>query len=782
MQFSRLLFRGLGRRLPVTDGEISHADLRAPMTIRRDSYGVSHIDAGNDWDAWFGLGFCQGQDRSFQLEGIARSVRGTLSEAIGTDGLAIDRLSRRVGFKRAAESHLEKLDDDIREAMTAFAAGVNAGRDRGAKRQAHEFSLLRIDPTPWTASDALGYLKLMSMMISTNWAEELARYQILIRDGIDSLDALEPGSNTDLPVTSPPGAHAQEPAAKLLDDARKVIAELGLESGGSNNWVISGSRTRSGRSILANDTHLGPTLPTYFYLAHISTPEWGIAGGAFAGCPGFFLGHNGFASWGVTIGYLDNTDLFLEDIGPDDASVREGDQYLPCEVREEHIKVKGADDLTERVLVTGRGPIVGPALDGRPVALSLSATWLKEVPFRTLFRAHRWRSFEEFRDDLDFHPNISLNVAYADADGNIGWKLAGAMPYRAGSGAVPLPAADPRNHWKPELRMSDERLAAKNPDCGYLATANNRPVPDAEDAGFGVDWLEGFRVARIQELIAGRTDWESDDMWSLQLDTESLPWREFRSIVESVDPVDDDSRIAKMMLLRWDGNVTPASTSASLFEIFLAAFLEKITERAAPVSYTWALGKGGAPGFSGNYLGSIRVSQAINLARQRPSGWFDDGWNAVIANSLGDGLRMLRLRFGYQTRRWSWGRVRPLVLRNRAGKGPLESVFNRGPYAIGGDTNTVHAAGVVPLDPLNGGVRSTATARTVIEPGDWDNARFVLLGGQSGNPMSPHYDDQIPVWLQGRGIPVPWTPAAVEATTRSTLTLTPEGDSGPREQ
>jgi penicillin G amidase len=229
------------------------------------------------------------------------------------------------------------------------------------------------------------------------------------------------------------------------------------------------------------------------------------------------------------------------------------------------------------------------------------------------------------------------------------------------------------------------------------------------------------------------------------------------------------------MLLRWDGSVSAASTSASLFELFLAAVTQRIAEQAAPVSYTWALGQGGARGLSGNYFGIVRVSHTIRLLQEQPSGWFDHGWNAAIANSMGDGLRRLRLRFGYQTRRWNWGRVRPLMLTNRSGKGPLASVFNRGPYVVGGDTNTIHAAGVNPLDPLGLGVRSIATARTVIEPGDWDNARFVLLGGQSGNPMSPHYDDQIPVWQQGRGIKVPWSPEAVESITESRLTLVPAG-------
>jgi penicillin G amidase len=773
VQISRMVFRSLGRRLPVTEGELSLEGLHAPVTIRRDAYGVPYIDAGSDYDAWFGIGFCHGQDRAFQLEMMLRSVRGTLSEVVGPDGLAVDRLSRRVGFRRAADEHFACFDDDVRLMLVAYADGVNAGREHGSTRRPHEFTILRMSPSQWEPADALGYLKLMSMVMSTNWAEELARYQILIRDGIEALDVLEPGNSDSHSVTNPPGATAVAHTVELMDEAREVLRELGIDAGGSNGWVLNGSRTQSGRPILANDTHLSATLPTHFYLAHVRTPEWGQVGASFVGSPGFFLGHNGHAAWGITISGADNTDLFLEDIGPDGASVREGDEWVACEVREEHIRVKGADDLIERVLITPRGPIVGPALDGRPTAISMSAVWLQNHPFRTVFQAHRWNSFEDFDEATNHHPNVALNILYADETGDIGWKLAGNLPVRSGTGALPLPASDPDNHWESDLRPPDDRLRIRNPDAGYIASANNRPIPDSEDAGIGIDFQEGFRITRIDELLTSRDDWEPQDMWMLQLDDVSLPWRELKPVIEATQPVDDDSRVAQLMLLRWDGHVAPASTSASLFETFVTTLIKKVVERAAPVSYTWALGDGGVRGFSGNMFGVIRMNQVIRLATEQPRGWFDSGWNSVIANSMGDGLRMLRFRHGYHTRRWNWGRVRPLEIRHRAGIGPLAPVFNRGPYAIPGDAYTVHAAGVNYLEPLDKGVRSIATARTVIEIGDWDNAGFVLLGGQSGNPMSPHYDDQIQTWLQGRGITIPWSPTAVEEVVEKTLILNP---------
>ena len=775
MKLSRVLFRILGRRLPVTDGERSVDGLMNPVTIRRDEFGIPHIDASNDWDAWFALGFCQGQDRAFQLEWIVRAVRGTMAEAVGVDGIPVDRMSRRVGFKRAADAQFNALDPDIQLMLCAFAEGINAGRQSGLSRQPHEFSILRTSPTAWTASDSLGYLMFTSLAISTNWVSELARYQVLVNDGPDALSAIEPESASWLNVTSPPGATAGQVASSLLEEAEALVDALGIDVGGSNNWVLAGERTASGKPLLANDAHMSPALPAAFYLAHISTPEWSIAGASFAGAPGFYIGHNGHSAWGITVGYLDNTDLFIEEIGADGLSVREGREFVPCEVRDEHIRVRGAGDVIERVLVTDRGPIIGPALAGDVGSVSLSAAWLQPRPARSVLGAHRWRSFEDFHRDTLQHTSISLNIVYADFSGDIGWVLAGEIPQRQGSGALPLPAWETGRGWEGDPVSGARELWMRNPESGFIATANNRPVPQAESAGLGFDWAEGYRVTRINEMLAQRDDWDTSLTLLAQLDTESIPWREIEPLISRVDPVDDDSRNGKELLKRWDGQVSPASTGAALFEVFLSTMMQKVTERAAPASYAWFLERSPAPGLAGNAMGKFRTGHLVHLMKVKPRGWFQEGWNSVIAHSLGDAVRTLRIRFGFHTQRWNWGAVRPLELRHQLGRGPLSGVFNRGPYVIGGDTNTVHAASVSIANPL-ANVGTVAVARTVIEIGDWDNARFVLLGGQSGNPLSPHYDDQILVWLQGRGVPIAWTPDAVDDAARTKLILTPSLD------
>ncbi len=366
----RVFGAALGRRLPVYDGERTVEGLHGELVVRRDRWAVPHIEASCEADAWFGLGFCQGQDRAFQLEGLVRVVRGTLAALVGPDALPVDRLSRRIGFRRAAVEHLEVLDDDVATSMDAFAAGVNAGIGQGLKRPPHEFTLLRGRPTSWDAADVFGFSKLMAFLLAANWDCELARLAIVERDGPDALSAVG-GLGTDwLPAAIPPGVPVGQVADHLAEDLARFV-ELIPVGGASNNWAVAPERTSTGRPLLANDPHLAPTLPTHFYLAHLRCPDWEAAGASLVGSHGIFAGHNDAAAWGVTAGMVDNTDLAVEQLGSDGRSVRRGDRFVPCEVVRERIEVKGGEPVDEEVLCTPEGPVISPVLDGVSVAVSL---------------------------------------------------------------------------------------------------------------------------------------------------------------------------------------------------------------------------------------------------------------------------------------------------------------------------------------------------------------------------------------------------------------------------
>jgi len=772
----KLIFRlMLGRRLPITEGELEVPGINRPVSIRRDEYGVAYIDAAGDEDAWYGLGFCHGQDRAFQLELQLRLTRGALAEMVGPAALPMDRLSRRIGFHHAALQQLEVLDDEIQEMMEAYARGVTAGARAGCRRQAHEFTLLRTAPSPYKAADALATLTLMSFNLASNWDCELVRLKILTEDGPEALTALDPKFPEWLPATSPPTKLTGDTIDRLAEDVA-IFASVTGQGGGSNNWIIASSRTATGRPILANDPHLAPAIPSYWYLAHIRTPDWSAAGASFVGSPGFPIGYNGGAAWGITAGVIDNTDLFIEEIGPDGRSVREGNQFVPCKTRQETIQVKGGEPVEEEVMLTSRGPIISPALEGELGAISMRATWLDRRPLRGLFRLHRAQSFAEFRRNFEQWPVFPLNMVYADASGSIGWQLAGEAPQRKkGWGTLPLPGWDPEVGWEDAPIPFDQMPHLADPEIGFIATANTQPTPETEESPFlGVDWIDGYRLARIVEQLEARSDWDLDSTLALQMDQESILWRELRGAVLKAPGDAEETRQALSLLKAWDGVLAEESAAAAVFELFVVEMTRRVIEAKAPRTARWVLGKGFTPLLPRNFFPMRILRHLSRLMRERPEDWFDRPWDAEIADALGAAVATLREKHGSDPKRWGWGQVRSLTLRHTVGEQvPLDRIFNLGPFPWGGDATTIAQAGVDLLKPL-GDPSVFASIRVAIDVGRWDENLFLLPGGQSGNPLSPHYDDLLPLWQRGEGISIAWSPAKIEQASQSTLRLVPK--------
>ena len=768
----RLALRAAGKRLPTVEGALTVSGTSAPIEIRRDRFGIPHLEAGDDADAWFGVGFCHGQDRTFQIETRLRIVRGTLAALLGPAGLPLDRLSRRIGFRRYAEAALEALSPGHRLLAEAYARGVTAGGCVGLKRRPHEFALLRSRPTPYRAADALGYMALFTFAMPSNWDVELARLKVLTLDGPEALAALDPAYPEWQPASDRPGEAAGRAADLLADDAALLAAALG-PAGASNNWVVAPARTRTGRPVLANDPHLSPLLPPFWYLLHVTTPEWSLAGASLPGAPAVPAAHNGHLAWGVTAGLIDNTDFFLEEVGPDGCSVRRADRFVPCEVRTEVIEVRGGAPETIEVLVTDRGPLVGPAFLGEVGNLSMSATWLVPRSLGALFDLPRARSPEDLRRAFAGWNSVPLNVAYADSRGGIGYQLIGAAPVRRrGAGAVPLPAWDTTTGWEPDPVPFEDLPHLADPATGYVATANN--LPSATGPHLGCDFIDGYRVARISQALAARTDWDVPATLALQMDCLSQPWQEMREIV--LPAVESDPGLAPLaaLLAEWDGRVSADSPAAAVFEFLVAEMSNRVARARAPRSAEWALGRGFVALIPINMFVARRVGHLVRLLREQPPGWFPAGWDEELRRALRAAADRLGSRCGPDPARWAWGEVRPLTFRHPVSeRKPLGRVFDLGPYPWGGDTNTVSPAVVDPADPTANPDGSVASLRMAIDVGEWDLSRFVLPGGQSGNPFSPHYADQMPLWRKGDALPIHWSPEAVARATRHTLVLRP---------
>ena len=763
----------LGRRLPITGGVLTVSGIERPVVIHRDRYGIPYIQAKSDEDAWYGLGFCQAQDRAFALETMLRAARGTLSEMVGVRGLPVDRLSRRLGILHSARPHLDVLDSDVRAVFDSFARGVTDGLSAGAARPAHEFALLRTRPTPWTALDVMAVSKMQAFAMASNWDVKLARYRILLDDGPEALRDLEPDYPEWHPVSSPQGVTAGPAAGRLAQDIRLFGDEVGM-GGASNAWAVSSSRSATGLPILANDPHLPPSMPPHWYLAHLRAPGWTVAGASFVGVPVFPAGHNDVAAWGVTLGLADNTDLYVEELSSDGGGVRSADGFIECETRTERIRVKGGGDVVETVKVTPRGPIIGPALAGEVGAVSVQAKWLEASPVHGFLTAFKARSFEEFRAAFEQWAFISFNIVYADTSDTVGWLLAGDVPRRRkGSGTIPMPGWDPDAGWEEAPVPFAEMPRLVRPASGYAASANSSPIPSRGEPYLGGSWIDGYRLTRVEEVLRAGADWTVAAAMDLQMDQVSVPWREIRDAVLSIPAEDERAGRAIEVLREWDGVVAADSAGAAVFELFVDEMTRRLAQARAARSWRWAVGAGFSPIHPFTLITARRVGFLARMLRDQPSGWFDRPWPEEIQDALSAVYEVQRSSQGTDRNRWSWGRLRPLTLRHQAGRGPvLSRIFNRGPFPCGGDANTVAQAASNPLD-IRENPLVAASLRMVLDVGSWEESRFVLPGGQSGNPLSPHYDDQLPLWLRGGGVPMAWSPDAVERAAVETLRLNP---------
>ncbi|MGQ0678120.1 MAG: penicillin acylase family protein [Actinomycetota bacterium] len=764
----------LGSRLPTTNGRIEVPGISGQVSIRRDKWGIPHIDASSDEDAWYGLGFCHAQDRSFQMETLLRAIRGTLSALVGKDGIAIDRLARRVGFSRNTAAQFARFDPDIQSAVDAYVRGVNAGATRGLPRKAHEFVLLMSKPSPWLATDVVGLIRFQSFLFSTNADAELARLKILLADGPEALSALDPCYGFPWPGMPEVDRSVAPVVDRLSEDLERFAALVG-RGGASNSWVLSGSRTASGRPLLVNDPHLPALLPSPWYLAHLSTPEWAVAGATLVGGPAVEVGHNGHAAWGITAALFDNIDLYQEEVSPDGAKIKSADGWQECTVVRETIKVRYKKSIVEEVVITPRGPVVGPALDGSMGALSVQSFWLGDHPVEGFLRVHKARSFDEFRGFFANWPAPDLNLSYADVSGTIGWQLVGWVPKRKkGWGTVPLPGWDAGVGWEEQPVPFDDMPYLFDPDSGYLATANTRPYPDVAEPFLGVDWIDGYRLSRILELLGKRSDWDRDSAQKMQIDDFSIPWRDMKELVLATPAPSGDAAAVLKLLREWDGRISSQSPAATAFEFFVAEMAQRVAAAKAPNSANWVLGQGFMQLLPYTSFSYRRVGHLVELMHAAPQQWFKRPWSDEMGEALSSVGRKLASRYGQDPSGWAWGKVRPVILRHPVGEQkPLDRIFNIGPFPWGGDSNTIAQTSVDPIDPTND-PGFIASLRMVADVGNWEQSRWILPSGQSGNPVSPHYEDQLPMWLAGTGVPIAWSPESVEQATVSTLTLVPQ--------
>jgi penicillin amidase len=774
------------------------AGLRQSVTVRRDERGIPYIEASNESDLYFAQGFVTASDRLFQMELLRRTARGELAEIFGagpeSSVLESDKQHRRYGFAQLAERQATALTGKLRAALDDYARGVNAYIETlDAKSLPPEFQILQIRPRPWRPADSLVIGKLFDETLSTSWRTEIMRaafadlspqiYEQLFPE-TSPHDVLLVGSDrpkkgkTSTPSPAPQpiaGVGTDALQALLFDEqtARLALERVGLyakDNAASNNWVVSGRRTVTGKPLLANDPHLSASAPSIWYMAHLSLPDNRVAGVSVAGLPGVAIGHNEHIAWGVTSLEPDVQDLYLEkfDRGSPRLYATPGG-WREAEVRREEIKVRKSltgtvvETVSLDVFVTRHGPIIFER-DGKRYALRWTALDADANLAESFYLLNTARNWNDFRAALRNYPGPAFNMIYADVKGHIGYYGAGRFPIRkTGAGKLPYDGTTDEGEWTGFIPF-DALPHVYDPPNGIIITANSRIVGQSYPYKLTVIPLAAYRARRIYDLLQAKSKLSIEDFRATQEDTYAISGvlfaREvYKVALQSEDTVSatkDKNWIEAAHLLNgWDGRVVPESRAALLAAHMRDAFRRRVIA-----------GKVGAERAK---LYSFSNSDTLidRIITERPREWLPTEFKSyaeLLRACLADARAELAKDYGADETLWTWGREALVRFPHPLASVPLIGQrFTIAPFPQYGSLSS--------FPTVNRG--SSVSMRLIADTSDWDRTRQGIALGVSGLPSSPHWKDQLEDWRNVTPRTFPFTRMAVMSAVKEMLTLVP---------
>ncbi len=775
--------RYVRRSLPRTTGDLTLPGLRQPVEIVRDQWGIPHIYAVTEDDLFFAQGYTMAQDRLFQMDLYRRLGMGRTAEIVGPRGLPYDRFAHAFGWPRAAAASLRNTDDDALAAMTAYSAGVNTFMRTNPLPP--EFSALAYRPDPWAAIDTAAWGIVLAWGLSVNWETEMLRAWLINELGVEKTADLTLTFDDDYPTTVPDTAVGNAVASALSDAYRTTMDHLPLgvpligQGLGSNNWVVSGKLTDSGRPHVVNDPHLPPIFPTIWYGCHLSAGRYHVAGFALPGVPGVVIGHNDHVAWGLTNGFPDIQDVFIERLDPEDETRYEFEgQWRPLEITQETIKVRGGDDETQTIRATHHGPLISDALDNCAAHLALNwSNFHSQNSVSSVLAINRAANVAQFRDGLRHWAFPGQNIVYADTHGDIGYMMPGLVPRRRqGHGLTPVPGWTGEYEWDGWIPF--EKLPhVTNPPEGFIATANNQATGDNYPEFLGGDWLADYRVRRIRNLLTAKQPLSLADHQTIQNDTVSLlAQRLLKNALPALAQTSGalpERDWAVKQLQAWNGDMRPDSVAATLYFGLLVHFTrEAVAQAIGRDNMEHLLAKGGDVGFPLMPFYEIAYELAARwLEGDRPD------WVGDVAPLLGPSLDLtladLRELLGDDPAAWSWGNVHQIAFDHQLASLPgIGRYWKPERVAAGGDGTTVNQNDVSPHFPPDP-VTVVPSCRIIMDVGAWDNCLAALPGGQAGHPSSDHYQDLVESWQQGRMFPLLFSRDRVDAMAEGTLTMQP---------
>ncbi|MGA2426950.1 MAG: penicillin acylase family protein [Candidatus Acidiferrum sp.] len=794
------------RPLPRLDGSIALSGLQQNVIVERDHWGVPHIRANSVEDMVEAQGYVMAQDRLWQMDLLRRVARGQLSEILGPATVNVDKRFRTMGFGRAADRDLGLMDPNSRALFDAYARGVNHFIEQHSDQLPLEFSLLKYKPQPWQPTDTLVISGYMYQTLTDTWEEEIDRAKVTDRVGAErSKDLFSPDAAMDHFVVGDPNilndgsqrsrvdpddeddddddddmgpddavlkARVTPPAdtigAEGIPDLTSALASSVLgylqdsareirHSLGSNNWVVSGDHTATGKPLLANDTHLELSIPPIWYEIHLTAPGWNVKGFTLPGAPLVVIGHNDRIAWGFTNNGANVQDLYTESFNPAAADeYRVNGKWVKAQLFDEVIHVKGQPDEHLPLVVTRHGPIVRREA-GKTYALRWTATepgGLSNV-YNWLGKAQNW---EEFRSIMKKVWGPGQNAVYADVEGNIGYIMAARVPIRKkGHGEIPDPGETDDYEWTGYIPF-DQLPQSLNPDSGLIVTANARVVGPNYKPYLTDRWEEPYRTARIYDLLHDKHGLRPTDMLKVQTDTFSYPHLfladQLSAAAKIAAPKDDRAKKLIDGLKDWNGIADADSPEVSFLVAFRRAALNLILEpylNGETKLYRWR---------TTTFLQKVLTD--------RPAKWLPSTYKTYDALLVAAADRAVaQLTEDSKSSRvedWPWKRFNSLDMLHPIGReGLLKRLLSITGKPQSGTSYSVRAA-----------TKDHGPAmRFVANPANWDESILLIPAGQSGQPGSSHYSDQFSYWYEGTPIFAPFTDAAEAKDRKHTLTLKP---------
>ncbi len=762
---------------PMYDGQLTSEGLKQPVNIKRDASDVVHIFAQSNRDAAFALGFAHAQDRSWQMEFNRRIMHGELSEILGDVTLPTDKLMRTLGLMQVAQQQLDQLPAEVREQLQAYSDGVNAFHANRPQGLPPEFAFMRTQPggksgVAWQPVDSVGWSLVMALDLGGNWGNEFARLAAARTLSTEQLWDLYPPYPGEKPASSVDLSKLYRELGVYKTDSSvttsfslPLIGEVGFNEGrGSNNWVVAGSHTTTGKPLLANDPHLALSAPAIWYYAHLQTPDLDVTGASLPGLPFVVLGRNAHVAWGFTKTGPDVQDLYLEQIDASDSNrYKTPTGWQTFGTRTETIAVKGKPDVTHVVRSTRHGPVISDAqaVHGEVLDLSrfvLALRWTALDPNnRTLVggvKAQQAKSVADLLTAYSDNHSPTQNIVMADTQGHIAYKAAGRVPVRSVAndirGVAPSPGWDARYDWTGWVAYAD--LPADDGKKGWVATANQRITPPNYSHYLGQDWHTPHRFDRIEQVLQAKPKHSFKDMQALQNDTLSLSTLTLLPVLKATPSQHPLATKAKQTLEGFDGRMDANKAAPLLFAVWSDELTRGLVEP-----------KLGADVFKAQYGKRHFRLLLENVMQQTNSSWCAPKTCAEQSTTALDrALDRIAAKHGQTPANWRWGEEHLALSTHKPfGQVPvLRDLFSvRVPSD--GDLFTVNVgqywAGEKYLPFAN---RHAASLRVVYDLSDLEQSEFIYQTGQSGLVWSDNYRDMKDEWAAGKYRPLRSKPYA----------------------